>query len=94
MKDIIMTRNEIVKLIKESNGKILSVTFIKRSTGTERTLLCRIGVTSHLHGGDRAYDFDQHALIIVFDMKEKKYKSIPIENIISLRLGGEEVIVQ
>ena len=80
-------RNNLSKLV--GDGKIFSLVFIKRSTGTERHMTCRLGVTKHLRGGNRAYDPAQHNLLNVFDMDAKGYRSIPVEAIQRLSVGGQ-----
>ena len=72
-----------------SDGKIFSVKFIKRTTGELRRMTCRIGVKKHLKGGDKAYSAAQKRLLTVFDMDAKSYRSIPLEGIQSVSVGGQ-----
>lgn len=78
---------KVVKFIHNTHGKLFSVKFIKRSTGEERTMLCRTEVKKYLKGGERAYDPKEHGLIFVFDMTKKAYRSIPQEGIYEVRMG-------
>lgn len=73
-----------------NTGKICQVEFIKRSDDTRRVVNCRTGVKSHSKGGKLKYDPSSHQLIIVFDMQERKYLSIPEERI--LKINGRQVI--
>ena len=84
-----MDRNR--KLIIDSirSGRIFSVTFVKRSDGTERRMTARLGVTKHLQGGERAYDASDENLIVVFDLQKKEYRAIPVEGILSMRVDGQ-----
>ena len=72
-----------------SDGKIFSVDFIKRSTGELRTMTARMGVRKHLKGGNKAYNPSQHNLLTVFDMDKRGYRSIPVEAIQRLSVGGQ-----
>lgn len=79
-----------ITLIKTAiaSGRIFSVTFIKRSNGAVRKMVCRTGVKSHLSGGELKYDAAEKGLITVFDMQAKAYRSISVESIMSLRIDG------
>lgn len=72
-----------------SDGQIFAVTFTKRSTGELRHMRCRTGVKKHLKGGIRAYNPNEHKLLPVFDMDAGGYRSIPIDAIKSLTVGGQ-----
>lgn len=65
-------------------GKIASVTFIKRSDGAERKMLCRTGVKIGLTGKGAAYDADSKGLLTVYDMQKRAYRTIPAENVIEV----------
>lgn len=63
-----ITQATAVEKIKAvPDGKFFSVKFIKRTTGEEREMVCRKGVTKYLSGGQRAYEPDEHNLIFVWD---------------------------
>jgi hypothetical protein len=82
-------RSQIVEMIeKHHQGKIFTVTFLKRSTGELRVLNCRRNVVKALKGGPAAYDPKAHALIWVYDVQKKAYRSIPEEGILELRFQG------
>ena len=63
-------------------GKIFSVSFIKKD-GTERTMVCRLGVQKHLTGGKNVNDPSQH--LTVFDMHKKAYRNVALGTIYRLR---------
>jgi hypothetical protein len=67
-----------------ANGKIASVTFVKRSDGTERKMLCRTGVRKGLTGRGPNYDPESKNLLTVFDMEKKAYRTIPAENVVEI----------
>lgn len=86
-----MNRQDIIKLIKESNGKDLTISFIKRSTREIRVMSCKVGVVAdELTGNGPKYSYDYHKLISVYDTQAKQYKSLPVEGIISVMIDGKE----
>ena len=60
-------RSNFRALVKD--GQIFSVEFIKRTDGSLRHMVCRLGVKKHLKGGSAAYDAKEHDLLTVFDME-------------------------
>lgn len=78
---------KLEEVIEQSNGKILTVTFIKKD-GTERVLNGRLGVTSHLKGGVSTVDHQRY--INIFDMQAGGYRNINRDTIKSVRVGGVE----
>ena len=83
-----MTRDQAIELINNSKGRIFAVKFVKRSTGELRLMSCRTGVHNYLKGGMAAYDPAEKALISVFDMHKRGYRSIPTEGISQLKVDG------
>lgn len=80
-----MTKDTIDQL---RDGKIFTVKFIKRTDGSERTMRARLGVKSHLHGGQLPYDPIEKKLLPVFDMEKEAYRSVPLDAIIELKHHG------
>ena len=70
------------------DGHIFSVDFIKRTTGETRHMVCRIGVKSHLKGGKKSFSDTEKNLLTVFDVQKNGYRSIPLENIIRVKING------
>lgn len=91
----VIDRSAICQLVMEFHeGKVFTVVFTKRTTGEERVMNCRKGVTKHLKGGPAAYNPSEHHLLWVFDMQKKAYRSIAIEGISSLKMEGVTYIPQ
>ncbi len=91
----VISRDAICQLVLEFHeNKVFTVVFTKRTTGEERVMNCRKGVTKHLKGGPAAYDPAAHQLLWVFDMQKKAYRSIAIEGITSLKMEGVTYIPQ
>jgi len=83
------TRDDILLKIAATKGKIFSVSFIKRTDGSLRRMVCRTGVTRHLKGTGKSRD-PALGLISVFDVaRGSGYRSIPKENIIEATIGGQ-----
>ena len=80
-----MNSNELASIVAASNGRFVSVTFIKKD-GTERTMLCRLGVTKHLKGGESKLNADQY--LTVFDVQKEAYRAINRDTIVSVKLAG------
>ena len=89
-----ITMKEAADMLTASDGRIVSVVFVKRTTGETRSMVCRTGVKKHLKGGDAAYSFSANALLSVWDMGVKGYHSIPLDGIVSLKSGGVEYTVK
>ena len=78
-----LTNEEKSKYIQQRvKGKIFSVSFIKKD-GTERNMVCRLGVQKYLTGGKSVNDPSKY--LTVFDMQKKAYRNIALETIYRLR---------
>ena len=80
-----MNSNELASIVAESHGRFVSVVFVKKD-GTERTMLCRLGVTKYLKGGTSKLDADKY--LTVFDVKKEEYRTINRDTILSVKLAG------
>ena len=72
-----------------NNGRIFGVSFIRRTTGELRTMSCRLGVKKFLRGGKLSYSPAEKQLLTVFSMSDKGYRSIPLESIQRVSVGGQ-----
>jgi hypothetical protein len=73
------------QIVDESNGKILSVTFIKKD-GTLRVMNGRLGVTKHLRGGTSTLDASKY--ITLYDLQSEGYRAVNRKTIVSVTIGG------
>jgi hypothetical protein len=80
-----MDSKELASIVASSNGRFVSVVFIKKD-GTHRAMLCRLGVTKHLKGGESKLDADQY--LTVFDVQKEAYRAINRDTIVSVKLAG------
>jgi len=93
-----ITTAEAAQMIENSNGKVFSVTFIKRTTGEVRTMRAMLGENTRkdLAGGPAAYNPADHGLIWVYLMagdcnraESRNRRSIAVEGIQRLALDGK-----
>jgi len=85
---------EAAEMIRNSNGAIFGVDFVKRTTGEVRKMTARLGVKKHLKGGEAAYDAAAKNLIFVYDIAAKGYRTIALDAIKAVRFGGEQYEVE
>jgi hypothetical protein len=98
MNAIMCSAHQLAELINKTNGAFFNVTFVKRTTGEERTMTCRTGVHKYTNGVGLKYDRKQHDLIGVWVSNEGKsgadaYRSISIDGLVSAKINGELYVV-
>lgn len=84
-----LRRRNIYRWLMATNGRVFAVTFIKRSTGKDKTIRARVGVKTRQKGKSLRYNSSDKKLIVVYDMKERMYKSIPIDGIEAVICRGK-----
>ena len=102
MTSTVITRPVAVALIKGSGGKLFSVTFIKRKDRSRRRMTARMGVKKGVTGEGLAFNPADHDLLTVHEFVtaparergrvrnlETQWRSIPIEGIVTLKVGGK-----
>ena len=75
-------------VFKAANGRIFSVTFVKRTDGSIRDMLCRTGVAKHLKGGEPAYDALSKGLMTVYSLDAQGYRNINLDSVLSAKVDG------
>ncbi len=76
-------------------GQIMTVKFTKRTTGEERTMVCRTGVKRHLKDSKAPPSLSlarqdiQNDLLRVYDMQRRAYRMISLESVEEIKSGGE-----
>jgi hypothetical protein len=83
-----------------NDGKLFTVTFVKKTDKTVRTMTCRRGVTKGVKGVavDRAGEDARNNVLTVFDMqkleegKDEKgaFRRINLEQLVSLKHKGKQ----
>ena len=86
------TINRLDTLLRSSNGRIMRVNFIKRTTGKLRVMSCRLKVRSKLNGGSKPYIDKDKGLLTVYDMGVHGYRSIPLDGIQEIKI--DKVVYQ
>lgn len=95
-----ISRAELIDKIKATDprntgkGEFFTVTFVKRTDGSTRTMNARLGVRRYLKGGELPYDAAAKELLPVFDVQKGDYRMIDLRSIISAKVGGQEYIVK
>jgi hypothetical protein len=99
MKNI--NRQKATELIYNSGGRIFTVYFRKRTSQTPRKINGRLGVKSHLRGGKPRYDAGKRYLFRMAEFLSDnvhmgqrynfgvQYRTVPIEGIYKLVIGGK-----
>lgn len=87
-----MTHADAIRFIENTQGKIFSLVFTKRTDGSERHMVCRLGVYAPLAYGEHkgpAYDAASKGLLTVWDMEKRSYKNIPLDAITKIKVKGQ-----
>ena len=95
----IITAALAAQMVREYNGsQFFSVSFIKRTDGTLREMVCRKGVSKFVKGGELKYDPAAKGLVGVWDAQaanpEKGYRMIATESIRAIKMNGNVFEVQ
>jgi hypothetical protein len=85
-----ISKLEAAQKIRDTKGRMFTVTFIKKSNGQKRVMNARLGVKAYLRGGVLPYDPNTKGLIPCYDVQKKDYTMINIPGIINLKVGGVE----
>ena len=85
-----MTQIQVLNKIKNSEGKIFNVIFIKKD-GSLRSMNCRLGVKKGVKGIGLKFDPLLKGLLPVFDMQKNDFRMINLKTIQRLRIAGREV---
>lgn len=79
-----------LEVIRKSKGKFMTVEFVKRTTGEIRKMNCRTGVQKGVTGIGKSFNDSDKGLVTVWDAQISQFRSIPLENIISITSQGVE----
>ena len=89
----IIDREEAIKIIKDSKGKIFGVSFVKRSTGELRHMTARLGVRKGVTGEGLKYDPESRQLMTVYDMQKRGHRMVNTETLSRLNYKQINFIV-
>ena len=76
--------DEMVKMVKSTQGKFFSCTFIKKD-GLKRVMNARIGCHKGVKGIGRK--FQKENLVTVFDAQAKEYRMVNVDTMLTFRCG-------
>lgn len=79
----------LASLIEKSNGKMLTVTFVKQD-GATRTLNGRLGVRKYIKGSSLKKSSNDY--ITIYDVQNKGYRSVNRDTIVAVRCEGIEAV--
>ncbi len=82
-----MKEKMIMDLISGTNGRFFSATFVK-ADGSLRKMNCRIGVKKYTRGGGLKYNAKERGNVIVYDVVNKGYRTIPVRRIKQVKIDG------
>jgi hypothetical protein len=94
-----ISRSLAAQMITEYEGsQFFSVTFIKKTDGSTREMVCRKGVSKFVKGGSLAYNPTQKGLVGVWgantDQPEKAYRMINLAGLLSVKMNGNTFEVE
>ena len=76
-------------VIRETKGRIFSVTFIKKN-GEKRRMTCRVGVRKGVTGKGMNHVPADHNQVVVYDMTNKSFRTVNCETIIDWSFNPKE----
>ena len=78
------------RLVRDyDGGQFFTVTFVKRSDGSLRTMNCRKGVKKEVNGNGHKYDPESKDLICVRDVQKQAHRMIALDTIKTIRMRGQ-----
>lgn len=94
MSDMTISKSLVHDFLRGLKGKIFTVEFIKRTDGSVRVMRCTTNYASKLAGGELAYNATDKALIPVYDLDKRGFRSIPTDAVIRIRALGNNYEVR
>jgi hypothetical protein len=85
---LMLNRVNLRHLIDRQNGLFLSVDY-RKIGGEKRTLTGRLGVKSYLKGGQNNVEKDERPYLTVFDIKLCQYRTVSLDTVSEIRMGGK-----
>jgi len=79
-----MEKAKVHQFLRSLNGKFFTIEFTKRTTGEVRVMRATTNYQSKLAGGDLGYDANEKALIPVWDLEKKAFRSIPTDAVLRI----------
>ena len=80
-------KTKAAELINDSKGRIFTATFTKK-TGEERVMNCRKGVQKGVKGTGKN-NTESLGMITVYDMQERGFKKLNLQEVTALKINKE-----
>ena len=77
--------------IENTKGRFFSAVFEKKD-GTIRKMVCRTGVSKGVSGAGLKYNARERGNVIVWDVKVKDFRTIPLRRLIDLQVNKRKYI--
>lgn len=84
---------KLSELRETTKGKIFAVDFTKKD-GSERHMVCRLGVTKGVTGQGMSYDPLSRGLLPVYDMQKHNFRMVNLNTVRKVKFQGKEFVVQ
>jgi len=85
----VIMRRDLRGFLAATEGKLFSVTFVRRGDGAVRRMLCRTGVRKEVTGAGLRFAPADRNLFSVYDVQKRQYRFIPLENVLWLTCNHE-----
>jgi len=85
----VIKRGDLRGFLQATGGRLFSVVFVRRSDGTSRRMVCRLGVTKDQKGQSLRFDPSDRDLLSVYDVQKRQYRFIPLENVLCVTYRGK-----
>ncbi len=83
-------RADLPGLLAGTGGKLFHVWFVRRRDGRLRAMTARLGVAKDSKGKALAFDPTDRDLMSAYDVRQRAYRFIPLENVLCLTCNGKK----
>ncbi len=85
---------ENIRSVLQAQGNLMFRTTFVKSNGEIRSMVSRLGVKNHLHGGENTVESISNPYLTVFDMHTEDYRTVNIHTVKELKVCGEIFTVE
>lgn len=90
-KSVPTPRRDVERVLRSSNGKFFSVTFVKKD-GTPRHLTGRTAVRKGVKGVGMSFDPKLHNLMTVFDVEKEDFRMINLDTVLEATVNSTRYV--
>ena len=84
-----LSKNRIAQMV---GNTFFGATFIKKD-GSLRKIHCRLGVKRYTKGGKLSYNQDYYNYLTVYDLQKKAYRTINVNQLLTINTRNKKFIV-